>query len=295
MKDIEWLAGPEQKGRRSGSEDEARAAAWIAKALDDAKIPKWEDQRVVPFTYSANAPKKSANVVGVIEPHGADRREVIVLGAHYDHLGERNGKVYYGAEDNASGTAVVLAIARALEARRGELGRRVVIAFFGAEEMGLHGSQAMVKTWDFKKHPVTAMVNVDMIGRPLVDQPALWLTARLFGVLSDVEPAKAVGVMLPDKASPELQKTVTDACAAHGIRAVYTSDLPDALRAKVEQIAKGRSDHAPFEEKNVPFAFFSSGESTDYHEPTDTPDRLTPSILEARARAILDVVIALSK
>ncbi len=295
VRDIAWLAAPEQKGRRSASEDEARAAQWIAARLDEAKIPAFEDQRIRPFAYSANVQRKSQNVVGVIEPHGADRKEVIVLGAHYDHLGDRGGKLYLGAEDNASGVALVLGVARALEARRGELGRPVVVAFFGSEETGLNGSIALVSKWSFDKHPVSAMVNVDMIGRKLVDQPGLWVAARVLGVLSEVEPDHAVGVMLPDHPPDGLEKTVRGACKAHDLAVVMPSDLPDTLRPKVEEMARGRSDHAPFEAKKVPFVFFSSGESEDYHEPSDTVEKIDGPLLERRARCVLDTVIALSK
>jgi hypothetical protein len=295
LDDATFLASPGLRGRGSASEDEEAAAAWLAGELEDAGIPPYEGRRIEPFKFGKKTERQSRNVLGVIEPHGADRKEVVVLGAHYDHLGEHNKKLYPGAEDNASGTAVVLAVARALRARRGELGRRVVIAFFGAEELGLHGSRALVKDWDFTRRPVTAMVNVDMIGRPLVDMPAFWLGARLFGVMKDVDPERSVGVLISDAPPEGFEQAVRTACASQGVRAVLPKDLPSSLRGQVEAMAKGRSDHAPFEDKKVPFVFFSSGESTDYHEPTDTADRLHPLVLERRARAILETVIAVSK
>ncbi|NUP10908.1 MAG: M20/M25/M40 family metallo-hydrolase [Polyangiaceae bacterium] len=295
QKDAAYLASPILKGRKSGSEDEAAAAAWLANELDTAKILAFLGTHVVPFKYGRSGDRKSANVVGVVEPMGADRKEVVVLGAHYDHLGEHGQKTYWGAEDNASGTAVVLAVARQLRERRGELGRPVVVAFFGSEETGLHGSTALVKAWDFKAHPISSMVNVDMIGRPLVDQPGVWLAGTVLGVVPDVDPDKAVGVLLPDPAPASLEPIVREACKANGIDAVLTKDLPDSIRPQIEDMAKGRSDHAPFENKKVPFVFFSSGESSDYHQPSDTADKLSPAVLESRARAILDTVIALSK
>ena len=84
-------------------------------------------------------------MVGVIE--GSDpelKNEYIVLGAHYDHLGVRNGKVYNGADDNASGSAALIEVARELFSKRDSLRRSVIIAAFDAEELGLWGVQSLV-------------------------------------------------------------------------------------------------------------------------------------------------------
>ncbi len=219
----------------------------------------------------------------------------MLVGAHYDHVGvDKKGRIYYGAEDNASGTAVVLGIARMLAKRKSELDRPVIVAFFGAEEHGLHGSRAFVAKWPHAERPIAMMVNVDMIGRTLVDQPLLWLGARTFGVLAGVDPEKAVGALIAEK-DTGLKRRVYEACEAEGLRAVTAGDLPESLRPKVEELSRGRGDHYPFELKGIPFVFFSSGESTDYHEPTDTADLLEPAVLELRARAILRFIIAESR
>ncbi len=292
LRDATFLAEGSFRGRGSGTEDEARAGAWLVEQLDRAKVPKAWGQRTAPFDYLGQ--RKSANVLGVVEPEAPGKPGVLVLGAHYDHVGVQRGQTYFGAEDNASGTAVVLAAARALMSRRAELGRTVVIAFFGAEEQGLHGSKAFMGAWPLAERPITLMVNVDMIGRSLVDQPLLWLGARALGVLSDVDPEEAVGAWVPD-AELELQARVRAACKAEGVTAITPSDLPPTLRKAVDEMSRGRGDHAPFERKGIPFVFFSSGESTDYHQPTDTADKLDASILGARARAIVRFVLEESR
>ena len=89
------------------------------------------------------------NVVAVIE--GSDpvlKDQYIVLGAHYDHLGVKKGQIYNGADDNASGSAAIIEIARALEPQRGSLKRSVVIAAFDAEELGLYGSNHLAARLD---------------------------------------------------------------------------------------------------------------------------------------------------
>jgi hypothetical protein len=291
-RDAAYLAGPELHGRASGSPDEARAAAWLATELDlahaDAPLG-----RVVPFTHGGT---KSKNILAVVGPKPLAELppgEVVVLGAHYDHLGVVGGATYWGAEDNASGAAVVLAVTRALVARRSELVRPVVVAFFGAEELGLFGSFELVKAWKFDRYPISTMVNVDMIGRSLVDQPGLWIAARALGVLSDVDPDHAVAALVPETNAPFVAR-VRAAAQAEGVRAVTIGDLPASLQASVLEMSRGRGDHYPFEKKGIPYVFFSSGESSDYHEPSDTADKLEPEILEARARVILRFVIECS-
>jgi Zn-dependent M28 family amino/carboxypeptidase len=290
-KDATFLASPEFRGRGSGSEDEARAATWLAEQLDAAKVDKAFGERVVPFKYSRG---KSANVVGMIGPEKSEKGYVLV-GAHYDHVGvDKKGNIYFGAEDNASGTAMVLGLARMLVERKAELDRSVIIAFFGAEEHGLHGSHAFAKKWPHKERPISMMINIDMIGRTLVDQPLLWLGARSLGILSDVDPETAVGALLTSK-HPEVKSRVVAACEPEGVRAIIPDDLPPDIRKRVEDMSRGRSDHYPFELLGIPFVFFSSGESTDYHEPTDTADKLEPAVLERRARAILRLIVAESR
>src|SRR2546427_12178155 len=108
---------------------------------------------------------RAVNVVGILPGHDpALADEAVVIGAHFDHLGRVDGDVYPGADDNASGTAVVLGLARAFAASGGTA-RTLVFALFGAEELGLIGSRHYVG------HPVVplaqtvAMVNFDMVGR----------------------------------------------------------------------------------------------------------------------------------
>ncbi len=287
-KDATHLSSAEFRGRGSGSDDEGKAAAWLVAALDAAKVDKAFDERLVPFKYRYGS---SANVVGMIAPDKSDKPGYVLVGAHYDHVGvDKQGNVYFGAEDNASGTAMVLGLARMLVARRAELDRPVIVAFFGAEEQGLHGSRAFAKSWPFKQRPIAMMVNIDMIGRELVDQPLVWLGARSMGILDGVDPEKAVGAVLSDK-DPDIRRRVNAACEAEGVRAITVDDLPPNLRPRVAAMARGRSDHYPFELLGIPFAFFSSGESTDYHEPSDTADKLEPAVMERRARAILRFIL----
>jgi hypothetical protein len=134
------------------------------------------------------------------------------------------------------------------------------------------------------------MVNVDMIGRPLIDQPALaplkWAAA--------IDGARSVG-LLGARARPALRALVDRSCAGAGVAAVAPEDLPEPVDREVSRQSEGRGDSVSFEAAGVPALFFGSGESSDYHRSTDTVDRVRPDIMERRARALAEVVVALSR
>jgi Zn-dependent M28 family amino/carboxypeptidase len=287
-RDIEWLAAPERRGRGSGTKDETVAREWIVAALKDIGL----EPEVTPFKFAGA--RTSANVMVTIAPETPDKKAAVLLGGHYDHVGVRDGKVYPGADDNGSGTAIILAMTRVLVTKRAEIHRPIIVVFFGAEETGLDGSEAFVRSWRFGDRPIHTMVNVDMVGRPLLDQPQLWLAAKLMGILPDIEQDRGIALVLPDEPG-DLGVIARAACAEEGVQVVTVDDLPQKYRKQVDYMSRGRSDHWGFQKKNIPFLFFSSAESTDYHAPTDTPDKIKPEIVERRARAFLRTVLKLAE
>jgi Zn-dependent M28 family amino/carboxypeptidase len=287
-RDIEWLAAPERRGRGSGTPDETVAREWIVAALKDVGLVP----EVMPFKFSRG--RSSANVMVTIEPESPGMKSSVLLGGHYDHVGVRDGEIYPGADDNGSGTAIILAMVRELVKRRAEIHRPIIVVFFGAEETGLDGSEAFVRNWRFGDRPIHTMVNIDMVGRPLLDQPKLWLAAKLMGILPDIDQDRGIALVLPDKPG-NLGVIARAACAEEGVQVVTVDDLPQQYRKQVDYMSRGRSDHWGFQRKNIPFMFFSSAESTDYHAPTDTADKIKPEIVERRARAFLRTVLKLAE
>jgi hypothetical protein len=194
------------------------------------------------------------NVIGRLagkDPHFADQH--VVIGAHYDHLGfgaagslagdKEKGQAHHGADDNASGTAGVMALARdfGARARRGDgPARSVLFMAFTGEELGLLGSAY------YSNHPTVpmdrtvAMINMDMIGR-----------------LRDGKVhVSGVGT------SPGFHALVDSAAAGLGLRVAHGES------------GYGPSDHTSFYAKNVPVLFFFTGAHVDYHRPTDTWDKV---------------------
>jgi Zn-dependent M28 family amino/carboxypeptidase len=284
MKHVNALTIPKMAGRGAGTEGEKLAAGYAAAQLEEAGVAP-AGTYLHPFPFEDG---KSVNVVGTIAGRGDRKNEHVILGAHIDHLGTKGQDVYHGAEDNASGVAVVLEIAFALAHAPETLDRSVTVVLFGAEEEGLVGSRAFARNPPVK--PMKAMVNIDMIGRDLVDQGRFAPLKPLFGI----NDRRAVGVV-GTRDRPVFRTIVERATKAEKLRAWAPEDLPGALSEWAEREAEGRGDSYSFEAVGVPALFFGQGESDDYHKPTDIPDKLVPVAMAARARAIRAVVVALSK
>lgn len=194
---------------------------------------------------------KAFNVIGRIPAGKQPSAGTLIIGAHYDHLGfggrfslsPGSHEPHVGADDNASGTATVLEIARELAAHKGELRHDVVIALFSGEESGLLGSSyyARARTDLLKK--TTAMLNLDMVGR---------LREGKLDVLGA-------------ESASEFPSLVRAAC----------NDL--RLTCNLAGDGIGPSDQASFYTAGIPVLHFFTGSHTDYHKPTDTPDRIYPT------------------
>ena len=248
-----------------------------------------------------NAP--ASNVVGVLE--GSDPKlkdEFIVVGAHYDHLGRggegslatREGDIHHGADDNASGTAGLLELARVFSQERARMRRSVVFVAFGGEEEGLIGSSFYVQHPARPLERTVAMLNMDMIGRLKegalnvggVGTSDVWRewVARANGTLGlkvkagalpTREAAPAADTRDPSGgATPtQMDTSLTVVTGADG-RAIATATPAERFQLRINEDGYGPSDHSSFYSKQVPVLFFFTGSHEDYHRPTDTADRI---------------------
>jgi Zn-dependent M28 family amino/carboxypeptidase len=282
------LAAAELEGRAAGSAGERRALEYIARELERAGITSPPRGRRHRFEIAGG--RRSGNVYGLVRGATGLADEYVVVGAHADHLGVVGGVLHPGAEDNASGVAVLLEVGKALKQRRRELGRSVVLAFFGAEEIGKVGSLAYVAEPPLPLERTVAMINIDMIGLPLIDQGLLWLPKVLFGI----DDTRSVGVV-GTEGRPGLRAIVNQGCRLAAVNPVAPEDFPAAVRDLINEQAKGRGDETSFEGVGIPAVFFGSGESADYHSADDTIDDLDASIMARRAAAIAATVVLLSR
>lgn len=209
------------------------------------------------------------NVVAVLDGEGPLSEETIVVGAHYDHLG-RGGMgslaawtvdIHNGADDNASGTAVLLEIARQLAARRTPLRRRVVCIGFTAEEMGLIGSERYVRNPLFSLEKTVAMLNLDMVGR----------------MRNDLLTVNGTGTAV------EFDGLVSRLAANAGLRAAKSPS------------GYGPSDHASFHARGIPVLHFFTGLHQDYHRPSDDFDKLNYEGMRRITAMAVDAVIELAQ
>jgi aminopeptidase YwaD len=199
--------------------------------------------------------RRTANVIGILPGTDPARAgDVVVLGAHYDHLGRSGGVVYPGADDNASGTSVVLGLARAF-ADAGGAPPTLVFALFSGEEEGFLGSAHYVRHPPLPIERTVAMLNFDMVGRMRGQE------LHVGGVGSGTE----------------LRALVSEAAA--GTVALVAQDSPFAP-----------SDHTSFYSAGVPVLFFYTGGHEDYHTPRDTMDKINAPGMAEVARVALRVV-----
>ena len=247
---VEYLASP-QLGGRDGA-GAMLAAEYVVKTLREAGLqPLFGGEFFQPIPGSAQPDGSQSEIgrnVGAIWP-GADpqlRDEVILLAAHYDHLGLRRGQLHPGADDNASGLAMLLETARLVSALPHKPRRSIVFVGFDMEEELLYGSRWFVAHPPVPLPHIKLMVTADLIGRSLGDLPLPLVF--LFG----------------SEYSPELRTRLAEVGMPSGL---------EVGRLGVDFIGN-RSDYVPFRDQRIPFLFFSTGEHPDYHTPRDTPDRI---------------------
>lgn len=217
---------------------------------------------------------RSANVVGILE--GSDsklKNEAIVIGAHYDHLGRggegslapREGETHHGADDNASGVAGMIELARIFSGERARLKRTLIFIAFSGEEEGLLGSNYYVN------HPVVplaqtvAMINMDMIGRMKDDRLIVG------GVGTAQEWEKLINLKNLNFNEPSGQVSPQQTLTVTGVGPI---NHPDHFLLTLNRDGYGPSDHASFYAKNIPVLFFWTGTHEDYHKPSDTADKI---------------------
>ncbi len=209
------------------------------------------------------------NVVGVLEGEGPLADETIVIGAHFDHLGYGGPgsaapgvkEIHNGADDNGSGTTVLIEIARTLAGRAEKLPRRIVFLAFTGEERGLIGSARYVRNPLVPLDKTVAMLNLDMVGRLQDDK----LIVHGTGTASEFD-------ALVDRFGKEYGFQITK--------------KPGGF---------GPSDHSSFYAAKIPVLFFFTGSHKDYHRPTDDVDKLNLAGMRRIGDMVSEIAVALAQ
>lgn len=244
-------------------------------------IDKMKSEPIASAVYKANIDMgftktsltaSASNVIAVLE--GTDKKdEYVFLTSHYDHVGKRpDGTIYYGADDDGSGTTGILELAEAFaKAKAAGKGPRRTIVFMtvSGEEKGLWGSAYYANHPIFPLEKTSVDLNIDMIGRIGEEY------------LKDKDSANFVYIIGDDKLSTDLTP-ITDA-ANKNVKLKLDrkyNDLNDKNRFYY------RSDHYNFAEKGVPIIFYFNGVHADYHRPTDTPDKINYPLMAKRGQLV---------
>lgn len=264
-KHVYYLADDSLEGRGLATQAGLKAANYIAGYFKQIGLKPVEGNYLHPFyTKPGLSMLVGNNVVGIVE--GSDpqlKHEYIVLGAHFDHVSYEfiNGEkvVYNGADDNASGTAAIIEIGRALVKHKEKLKRSVVLVAFDGEESGLIGSGKFVEQNTVAIKNVKLMMSIDMIGRFAESNSLI------------------VGAMGSLKGGDEMLFKIAD---RHGI--------------KIKQTGKkvsNRTDSRPFGEVGIPALHVTSGIIGLYHEPEDDPETIDYEGMEKISGLLYDLTI----
>lgn len=280
---VRALADPALRGRGGGTADEAAAADRVAGWLRDAGVePAGDSGWLQPFSFGAG--RRSQNVVGIVL--GTDPRAGhVIVGAHYDHLGVLGGDIHPGADDNASGTAALIAIGAALTRDGQRPARTVILVAFGAEEEGLHGSQHYAANPRRPLDEAALMVNLDMVGR------ATFLSAKPYALAQAIVPSNAIGALATPGAA-DLTTLAKQVGGREGRPIVSASDL-GPLESLVRPQIEYRGDHKSFAERGVRYLWLSTSMHDDYHLPTDTADKVDPATIATVGRIVVRVITEL--
>jgi Zn-dependent M28 family amino/carboxypeptidase len=258
---VYYLADDKLKGRLTGTKGAKLAANYIRKAYKDMGLTSLIGKKYIQeFEYTYTASKRGGhpvskeqitgkNIVGFLD-NGADK--TILIGAHYDHLGgnehhnstdpNSKGEIHNGADDNASGVAMLIELARTLSTNDKKEQANYIFACFSAEEDGLMGSKALAD-YISKYVKLDLMINMDMLGR-----------------LNDERSIVVSGV----GTSPRFPSIVE-------------SNLPADFKLTMDSSGVGPTDHTSFYLKDYPVLSFFTGSHSDYHKPTDDADKLNYS------------------
>jgi len=257
------IAADSMQGRRIGSRGSAATRALLVQRLTRAGLvplaPGFEQRFAV--SLRDTSVHEGVNVVAMVR--GADTGRVLVVSAHYDHLGTSGGQVYNGADDNASGTAATLAMAEYFAMHRPR--HSIIFAFFDGEELGMPGARAFVKSPPVPVARIAADVNLDMVSR--LDKHELYAAgASHFPFFRPL--LEATAAVAPVKL---LLGHDTNADGAH---LNWTN----------------QSDHLAFHTAGIPWICFGVEDHPDYHRPTDDIERIDAGRFIGAVRTMAEFV-----
>lgn len=274
MATVTTLADPKWEGRAAGSPGGLAARAYVVERFKSAGLRQVEGSYVHPFKYTRKTPAgqqegEGANVLGIC-PGTDPALPYVVVSAHYDHVGVRDGQIYPGADDNASGVAVILELAAFCQ--KSPFRHSILFAAFDAEERGLQGARALVAKPPVPRERIGLNLNLDMVSRN--DKREIYVAGPYH--------------------YPDLKAPLDEVAKRARVTMLFGHDKPAAVAGGVEDWTQ-QSDHGPFHDAKIPFVYFGVEDHPDYHKPTDTADKINRGFFTDVAETILDSLLSLDR
>lgn len=264
ISDIEYLSSDELEGRKTGTEGNRLAQEFITARFTALGLQPLQNSYEQIFEHvnsrSGEEFENAVNLIGKIE--GTSKSDkYIVITAHYDHLGIRGEDIYNGADDNASGTAALLAIAEYFSSQKPQ--NNLLFIAFDAEEQGLAGAYHFVEAPAISEDQIAVNVNMDMISTNFENE------------------LYAVGTYHYPFLKPLIEEATNDAA----INVLFGYDSDDW-----SQNWTLASDHGPFHLKGIPFIYFGVEDHEHYHQPTDIYENINDEFFIQSVETISKVI-----
>lgn len=269
-RDFERLAAPELEGRRTGSEGNRTARRLVIERFAQAGLVELAPGFQVPFTFARQgAEHEGVNVVGLCRGTQSTDTRVIVVSAHYDHVGIRNGETYPGADDNASGTSALMALASVC--KKAPWQHDIVFVAFDAEEQGLQGARAFLASPPIAKDRLALNLNMDMISRSATRE--IYIAGTGY--------------------HPPLRAILEDVVKRSAVTVRFGHDGTDGKKGRDDWTMQ--SDHGIFHTAGIPFLYFGVEDHPDYHRPGDTIEKVNAVFFFRVVATILDALNTLDR
>lgn len=263
IRDIKTLSADDMEGRAPELPSIKKTRDLVERRFRESGIKSFGESYRQEFSIKRKVPPQpilGVNFVGQIT--GSKAGGHIIITAHYDHDGIRDGQIYNGADDNASGTAALFAIAEYFNRNRPQ--HTLIFVAFDAEEMGLLGSKHFVANLPVKKESVLLNVNMDMISRN--DKGELWATGSFH--------------------NPWLKPILEAAQKKATVKLMLGHDDPKLGRDDWTY----QSDHASFHREKIPFIYFGVEDHPDYHKPTDDFEKVNQDFYVRAVETIVGAI-----
>jgi Zn-dependent M28 family amino/carboxypeptidase len=258
---LKILSSDLYEGRRTGTSGAERARKYIINEFYKLGVLKINKTYEQPFSFVyKGSDYEASNVIGLIKGTKLPNK-YIIISAHYDHEGVKNGEIYNGADDNASGSSALFALADYY--KKYPPNYSIILAAFDGEELGLSGSKYFLNNPIINLKNIKLNVNLDMISR------------------SDKNELFAVGTSY----NKSLKYIISNFKQPNSVKIITGHDGYDGLENWIYS-----SDHANFYKANIPFLYFGVEDHEDYHEPTDDFENIQPKFYVEAVNSIISVL-----